>query len=417
DFTAEEITNGLWILVPFLTLFLFGLGVGEKAFKLKSQEKPPTKTSSSFKVQFFTLLLIYLFLKPVEYIIFSDPSNSIFALERGADLAMGIATKVFVVFFSSDAFLFAILVLIFLSQGQMSGKTRRLINGALFALVVFELFCMGFLGSRGGGFRIFMMVLSIYLVTERNKTNLFLAIIVSTIAVTTNYALLDFFQGQRANFNLEIAPITLSEASSEVSSEVSSEASSEASIEASIKSSNLSWLLNRLGYADYLIITQAREPDKDCSEKYMQISYYSKNVINFISPGNPYPEAKISSSNAFGPCYRDAKVSNFSFYHSEVWGLSGLLKLSLKNTFLTLISGLVIGLILGSISSLAQHGQGFGSRFIHIQWIYFVPYMSIFSMGVDHSINTMITAGLRVFTVLILVQASTVIFKHCRRLN
>ena len=53
DFSAGEISDGLWTLVPFLTLFLFGLGAGEKALKPKSQEKPPIKTSSSFKVPLY----------------------------------------------------------------------------------------------------------------------------------------------------------------------------------------------------------------------------------------------------------------------------------------------------------------------------------------------------------------------------
>ena len=171
------------------------------------------------------------------------------------------------------------------------------------------------------------------------------------------------------------------------------------------------FLFNRMNYMDYFIITLSQPLDEECKEKYLNSSYYYKNVVNFLMPGDPYPEAKISTSNVFGLCYMpqmyEIKDTNGltafdrTTYSSQVWTGFGILKIHINNwMYLGLF---FIGIIVALISFSLQILNFKNSTLINCVWVMSFPFYFLYSMGVDHSVMCLIVILVRWTTFFILM--------------
>lgn len=153
----------------------------------------------------------------------------------------------------------------------------------------------------------------------------------------------------------------------------------------------LAIIANRLGVIDYAIIVLNREGAKEATARYMNLSYISKNIVNLLLPGEPFPEASLNTSRVFTIVYRGDRESSLRSrdYFSEFWTgwgvayvlfgtVGGLAALFFVAFFLH------EGLCLIRLSSV-RHKARFESCYTLV-----APPMVYLSMGVDHSIVTFI---------------------------
>jgi len=163
----------------------------------------------------------------------------------------------------------------------------------------------------------------------------------------------------------------------------------------------ISSVLNRLGWVlDYAVLIVTQEGDPAANEKYMNLLYPTKNIINILLPGNPFPEAKIMTSRVIDVIYRGSQEpSMYSRYFSEFWTLWGL-----GYALFGWIEGLLvisfIGFIIYSLYALIIIGfSGFRQFYLRIWLLFYVVMGIVGNMGFDSAFTT-IFFGLLQFTAL-----------------
>ena len=159
-------------------------------------------------------------------------------------------------------------------------------------------------------------------------------------------------------------------------------------------------VLNRLAVLDYPILIVTQEGDPEAKEKYINLLYPTKNIINMLMPGNPFPDAKIMTSRVVDVIYRGAsEPPMYSRYFSEhwtLWGLAYVLFGWLGGLFAILFIGFIIHSLYALIIMLFSGTYQF---YLRLWLLLYVTQGIIGNMGVDSAFTT-IFFGLLQFTVL-----------------
>jgi hypothetical protein len=384
ELAIGEINSAVQQLVQMVAAFVVGLCIVNVRRTKKSgivARSFPTKAVCCLFVVFFIVTII-------ETIIYSDLASSIYTLRLLEKSEIPVVLKIILTIVSADTFLFLIVFLYINKSPGERGSWKSLVTAAMTFLCVLAFIYSGsFTGSRGGGLRIMLYAIGICLVVlPYSKRAIARAGGIAVIAVVTNVALIPLAHQSRDI--LASGDITVSE-------EVAAETPPDSAIR----------IANRFGYLDYLVVTLTRSPDAACAARYLVWPYYAKNVVNFVAPGDPFPDARLNSSNAFGICYRGMTEETMPHYHSEVWTLPGLAKIMFPGFEIPVCFSL--GLLLGLLSRWLRKLQGPYGTVIYAFWVYAFPFTIFFTMGVDHTVNTYITSYLRLAVALLVLMIAS----------
>ena len=353
------------------------------------------KKDSSFpNYLLFITLICFILITYLEYIIYSNPENSILVIGRYEKSKIDMYLKIFLTLFSSDIFMYFILFMLILNkdlQKKVLLNKKTILISSL--LVISYCYVGALMGSRGVGLRIILIVLAILIISPLNLKNFKYSSLIIILSLVASVTML--FIAQKTRYELHLK------------SEFTVKSACPGCFVSDKNVSNINkgyvWLLNRMNYFDYFIISLSKDPKKTCKEKYLNFVYYYKNTINFLMPGDPYPEAIISSATVFGLCYRpeiyaatDEKgLTNFDkgTYTSQVWSLFGLSRIHAGDWMYLYI--ILFSSLIGFISFFLSHWNNLPGKILYSYFVYSTPFIFIFSMGIDHSIMSSIVIILR----------------------
>ena len=168
-------------------------------------------------------------------------------------------------------------------------------------------------------------------------------------------------------------------------------------------------ILNRLANFDYVAVTATRDAEPGCVAKYMTPDYAAKNIVNQFAPGDPFPEARVSTSNVFRLCYGERDKSELTYYHSEIWTLLGLARIYFGGFALLACAG--VGFVLQLIANLLRRSSHEWIRASYGFYLFIVPISVFYTMGVDHTFNTIAISYIRLFIALSAVQVLVWMYK------
>lgn len=159
---------------------------------------------------------------------------------------------------------------------------------------------------------------------------------------------------------------------------------------------------NRLGVIDYGILIVTQQANPAAKDRYANISYITKSVINTV-PGVVYPEAQLNTSRAVTVLYRGekegrllgGKMSMFSEFYT-IWGVAFL--------FVGWWGGLAAMFVSGFAFILcyliSRKVGGVYQPYIGALFLFIAPSALFFTMGVDHSLQLV---GIEIFRLAIIL--------------
>lgn len=169
-------------------------------------------------------------------------------------------------------------------------------------------------------------------------------------------------------------------------------------------------ITTRLAIIDYPIAIITQQGNQEKMEKYMNLTYSIKNIINFLVPGTIYYEAEIMTSRVIGIIYRGAPdVSMYSGYFSEYWTLWGL-----SYVYYGWTGGLIAIFLIGFFIHIAYSAiiipfpnlYGF---FLRLWFLYFVPMGIYGNMGIDSAFSTMLVMFLQTTMLYYIIQILSIL--------
>jgi len=413
EMPVSDINSGI-VAFSWLTL-VFVVGVALPYWRPIST--PPIRDDACLpEGTIVPLTSTFFILCTIEIFVYSQASASIYGLKLFEKSSVSMPLKVALTVASSEFFLFGIIYW-FLShrRHRPPGPLTRIWPWiAMFAACTYYVYAAALSGSRSGGFRIFLIDCAIVLALPTSLQRVASrAIGLAALAIAANIVTIPLTHHVRDEFTArnEIAPNYPQSTETEPAAMNSPDTSPPPAEDRAFKG-NLVRIANRFGYLDYAIITLTITPAPECVKTYLNWLYYTKNVVNFLLPGDPFEEARLNSSNAFGICYRGADVTTMPSYHSEIWTLTGLAKVMSHGHETTIC--LVLGIIFGMISRALQGRRGCYNQMVYSFWVYAFPFVTLFTMGVDHSIITCIIFLLRMAFMITVVQLSLAAWGHFR---
>lgn len=396
DFSLAEINQGLCPMT--LSFALFFLGMASAIFYSKSQPSSEPDNTIQPSVIIY-LFVIYACLVIFQNQIFSRPDVSFFSLGIDEKSQLHIIFKILTTVLSADVFLF---IIIYLYLNSLKDPKVSKGWGGVFLLCAWlasAIFVIdaSLLGSRGAGIRIVQFAVAIFLIMQTQNKRIFInAALLSVFVVFINLTFYGTAQINRILMSSEVS-VKPDETDPSVRKNLSDKNITDIrNKESKNKSSPFSHLMNRLGILDYFLITQVRSPEVNCQNKYLTIEYAIKNTANFLAPGNPYEEARLNTSNAFGLCFGGITLDSMKHRTSEIWTWPGLSKLIYPKAYLLLVflGGIFLAMgipILKKIFTQQNHYLDLSLAF----YIFLMPNLVLFTMGLDHTMNTSITFVLR----------------------
>lgn len=154
-------------------------------------------------------------------------------------------------------------------------------------------------------------------------------------------------------------------------------------------------ILNRLAYPFYSAIqTSVIVPDEAARNRYFNLEYSAKNVINNV-PGTPYPEAEVSTSRVYGVLYRGVSEEYIAGHgmFSEIYTAWGLAVLFWGKT-LALVAMALIGMLLSLVLLLAWRLR-FRNPVLYLGVIFGLPGALVLTQGLDHSLWLVVVTAVR----------------------
>jgi hypothetical protein len=396
-----DINNGFVSLLISLSIFfgtfiLIYVYLNNKKYKFFKENNEKNNIFFS-NFLFFISLMCFVSLTYLDYIIYSNPENSIFVIGRYEKTNINMLLKVFMTVFSHDIFMYLMLFWLIidkkLNKKIMSNKYLLVL---LFLFIIFYCYMGALMGSRGVGLRIILSALAIFIISPINFKSFKLTSIIIAFSVLSSFMVMFISQKTRYELHLQNEYSLKTEC-------LNCYANKQIDTNQSNIKKSYKWLFDRMNYFDYFIITLSKYPEKICKDKYLNSLYYYKNVINFLMPGDPYPDAVISTATVFGLCYRpdiyspvdNNGLTNFDkgTYTSQVWSMFGLLKIHSQNWMYFNI--FLLTSLIGIISYFLSKCNNLIGKITYSYLIYQIPFVFLFSMGVDHSIMTAVVVIIR----------------------
>ena len=399
EVTVDQVNNGLVIFLFSTIMLYFGLLYGAKLWPPSKEEKINKEISLKSIVSFFIISCIveiflnhFIGLSP--YLNSRDSSiyNNLFQLLRAS--------------FSIDFAVFVSLILFFGNEQRL--KSKKWLIFTCISVILF-LVNTSISGSRGATFRLLMEFLAIYIVVKKtvnlrkNVVFVFLAFILVSSPVT--YSI-----GNVARNIMVLGGYSEKLLTHEVFDEQANSADS-SKINVGFLPS-VENILNRLCIVDYAILLPYVPRDEIALKKYITVEYIIKSSINSILPGSPYSEASLSTSRAINIIYRGYLEEFVSLhgYFSEFWTSFALFFLMFG--LLSIPLHFFIGLFLQFSYSYFSKIKSNISSLMGIYYLFSVPSLILFTMGIDHTVLTFTVAYIQLFTFIIIYKILNTFFNR-----
>ena len=420
-FTLQELNLGMRKFVSMIFLYLLPIILTNYYFKFKFQNIDAENNDKNNKwyLPIYFIGGFWLLMTIIEYYVYSNPENSIYSLLRSEKANLSNFFKIFLTSFSSDVFLFIFLFFTFLKFSFNQSNLVILFKFLIITLMIFlYTYIASLMGSRGAGLRIILMVIGIYVFCPKNKDYFYLSASLVLISIISSLFTLNVGQNARTSFYEknkiyveDMRRLHASKISENIDSEIfgrNDKIDEIEKVKVKVKVQEPErdphyWLFSRLGYMDNILIALSRKPEENCKQKYLNWTYYFKNFVNFLVPGDYYKEALTRTSNVFGLCYRPSHYDyvdnegrigfDRTVYTSEVWGIFGLLNIMHGNWCYLII--FISGIVVSIFSIMLSLSRSLVIKIFYAYWLYVWNFIFIFSMGIDHNAMEMTVALLR----------------------
>jgi len=314
--------------------------------------------------------------------------------------------QIFKTFISFETYILLILIIYYHNFYQ-----KRNTNNFLFILLIFYLifivYCL-ISGTRGAGVRTALELIAIFLVLEwiqKDHKN-YITSIFFILAIIT---IISFPLGNEIRNNISEKQRTIIDLNiKDINTKLNKTQYTETT----------SLILDRIGIIDYAVLIPYGYVNVTNKEKILNLTYIYKSTINTFLPGNPYSEAPLISSRAINVIYR-----NFDYdyplthgYFSEYWTSSALLFILFGA--ISIPAHFIIGFIIELGMTLLQRSSFEFSIPLQILYLFLLPFHIIFSMGIEHTLLTIVVVALQFITAYLLCRGFTsLLYKYNIKVN
>ena len=385
--TLDEINTGVWLHAATIAVFAIGS-------VLASVLLPPKFRGDEGALRFspYIVFLIFLLFLGMEFYAQNFPGMEVYNVSNAPSVAIPDYIKLIVFAISSDAALFMLAMVTLLGNRTYISTGNFLI--VLAAACIF-IFAYATFGSRGSGLRIaFILIACALCVDWRGIRHIFQVMTLIAFAIFGTVLIYPMAEGFRIGGDWGSATDLYAEQPIAVAAAPGEQATG----------GHLVNILNRLGNFDYIAVTASRDPEPACAAKYLNLGYVAKNVVNQFAPGDPFPEARVSTSNVFRICFGERDEQVLKTYHSEIWTLLGLSK-AFFGSF-ALLGCAVAGFVAQLVANALRQSNHPWAQISYGYYLFIVPFSLLFSLGLDHTINTTVIAYIRLGIVLVVVQVA-----------
>lgn len=385
SFSISQINAGMTLFLFSTIALFFGLIVGEKFL-------PPNLISIS-QQKILPRYIFIIFISALTVEIFLNFIVQQTAFNLGHKLSNHHFFFEILRFFSAtDIILFASLIYFFTDKARQASWAWVILI-YLSISIVFFLSVLG--GSRSGSLRILQEFIVIYLVVYKFKTIPFKsAALFSTFIFL--FSLVSWPLGTLVR-NSILSNNDHQWEASRISSHVKDYVNhdkdeiSPQNHDAAVK------ILNRLSIIDYAILLPYASKNEDAFQKFSSPEYIFKSTANAILPGNPFSDALLSTSRSINIIFRGAseKVVLSSGYFSEFWTSFSLFFLFFG--FFSIGIHFLIGLFLHvGYVCISKIKSNFVVPIL-VFYTYLCPGLILFTMGIDHTIQTFLILSIQFF--------------------
>ncbi len=404
---VDTINKGLLFVVMGTVLLLVGTFFAASIFPVKIQSKT-VDFPSPVKFSLGVLVFIFIITATIELFNFVWLDISPYGKLR-AETA-NVLVQFLKATFAVDSFFF-IITSIFIFEKKYKNKYWW-----LFVLAVFLFYFVftAITGSRGAGIRIFFGLLAIFLVWPGNF-NLRLMATFAVIVAIFGGSILTYSLATVKRLEIVYEYSQHNPVDAKLSEGMNFEQEKIKLEQLRTASGLIPSVLNRLAILDYAILIAAQPGDPANIEKYINLTYAFKSIVNTV-PGTPFPEAILNTSRVVNIVYRgyseDFVVSHG--YFSEYWTIWGLAVL-LFGWWAGFIALFIGGLMLQMVYSKGALYCGMFGNYYKAFFLFYVLPLAYFSMGIDHTITTLIVLFLHAVTIFLSCFCLDAIFVRCRK--
>ncbi len=408
---ASQINKGLFYIFIGTAFFITGMFIADRIFRknfleiksriLRQLNYPLTSLSIIFIIVIAVELYATVWLGVSPYgKLRADKGNTLLQLMKGL--------------FALDTFFYIVLCVVIFERVYKKNTWLT------FVIVVYLTYAIyaAFAGSRGVGIRTLLIFSAIFLAGMGNfKPRIILTfVIMASIALTS---LLSWPLATSIRANIAKQQIDESSALRVNIDEMHSDRT-ENLIETSAQSDSTFFTkaLNRMGILDYAIQISTEPGDAAALSKYMNFPYLAKSIVNSILPGTPFLEAPLSTARVINIIYRnydEIYVLN-SGYFSEYWTIWGIALIHFGWW------GGLIALFAGGFMFHILYSRGatfFGQYYLYYKssFLFLMTSTAFMSMGIDHSIVTILTLSLQIMCIFVLLILLDVIIRKIVKLG
>lgn len=378
DINAGTVNTGLLYVFTGTMFFIIGMTIADKVYQ---PQLPPSSAASGDPSYYSAKVLVTLFLVVFAFNLYVTHIMGISPYGKMRLESYNALFQFFKTIFELDSVFFLVFATL-LFKKIVSGKSNWM---AIIMVVLCYIFLSGLGGSRVGALRVIIfLVLALIAIGNNLRFRIRKLCMIFFILGAVGLLIFPF---------ATISRISISSGSFDYAVAETRSLKTIKGLAARV--------LNRLGYvldSPVLIVTQ--EGDPEAKAKYMNLLYPTKNIINMLVPGNPFPEAKIMTSRVIDVIYRGANEPNmYSRYFSEYWTLWGLAYV-LFGWLGGILAILFIGFIIHSLYALIiMLFSGLYQFYLRLWLLLYVTQGIIGNMGFDSAFTTLFF-GLLQFTAL-----------------
>ncbi len=176
-------------------------------------------------------------------------------------------------------------------------------------------------------------------------------------------------------------------------------------------------IVNHLALIDYGILTVAVPGNRDAKDKYMNVNYAAKSILNSV-PGTIFKEAELNTSRVVNIIYRgvDEEYVLKSGYFSEVWTIWGLFSV-VFGWWGGLIALFTTGFVMEIIYNVGAQFFGVYSIYYRAWFLFVVPRVVYFSSGIDHTFMTVLVLMLQAVAMVVILSVVSRLYARIGRLS
>ena len=262
-------------------------------------------------------------------------------------------------------------------------------------------------GGRSAGLRILMVLLAIRLAGAENfrfplrKSAVFVGVVLGISVLAYPYATKRRVHIAYEENQSRQVPVSSLKVDPDEGKSAPASGTEESNI--IMRSANLvTTLLNRLGLMDYGILVVAKPGDLRAKDKYMNLMYAVKSILNTV-PGTIFKEAELNTSRVINIIYRggdeeQAKVA----YFAEFWTIWGLWFV-VFGWWGGLVALFATGFVMEMIYSVGAEFFGVYKTYFRAWTLCILIPVVYFSMGIDHSFITVVVLGIQAVSMVVML--------------